>query len=125
MLIAEYEKLGTPASHGCIRMQVGDCCWIFQNCKVGTKVLVTDDEGPEPPQLPALIYEEPYMDASLTYGWDPTDPDPHNPYLTLSSYADALVVPTLPPQQSQTARPTKPASPKPTPNITPAPTANE
>ena len=50
------------------------------NCPVGTPVTITDDSGPEVPKTLPLIYEEPYMDARQEYGWDPTDPDPENPY---------------------------------------------
>ena len=120
MMVEEYEKLGSPASHGCIRMLVGDSCWIYENCKPGTKVRITDDVGPEPPARPALIYEEPYMDPSQTYGWDPTDPDPENPYLQIESYAAAMIVPTLSPEQNSTPKPTKQATPKPTPAPTPS-----
>lgn len=116
MMVEEYELLGSPASHGCIRMLVGDCYWIYQNCKIGTKVRITDDVGPEAPQRPALIYEEPYMDPSQSYGWDPTDPDPENPYLQIESYAAAMVVPTLSPEQNSTPKPTRQATPKPTPD---------
>ena len=80
MLVEEYEKLGHPASHGCVRLLVGDAYWIYTNCKRGTKVQVVTDAGPTPPAAPALIYEAPYMNASHTLGWDPTDPDKENPY---------------------------------------------
>ena len=80
MLIQEYELMGSPASHGCVRLLVGDAYWIYKNCKWGTKVFVTDAVGPTPPPAPALIYAEPYMNADQTLGWDPTDPDPENPY---------------------------------------------
>ena len=80
MLIEEYEKLGSPASHGCVRLLVGDAYWVYDNCKRGTTVFVTTDAGPEPPAAPALIYEEPYMNKDHTLGWDPTDPDKENPY---------------------------------------------
>ena len=81
MLIAEYEKMGSPASHGCVRLLVGDAYWVYKNCKWGTKVHVTTEAGPDAPDAPALIYEEPYMNADHTLGWDPTDPDGSNPYL--------------------------------------------
>ena len=122
MLIAEYEKLGTDASHGCVRMLVGDCCWIYRNCRIGTRVTVTDDSGPEHPKKPALIYAEPYMDVNAEYGWDPTDPDPNNPYLKLEEYASAMIVPTNDPNKSKTPRPTNVATPRPTNTATPGPT---
>ena len=80
MLIDEYEKLGSPASHGCVRLLVGDAYWIYKNCPRGTRVMVLDSVGPAAPAAPPLIYEEPYMNADHTLGWDPTDPDEENPY---------------------------------------------
>ncbi|MDO4867669.1 MAG: peptidoglycan-binding protein [Clostridia bacterium] len=32
--------LGNPASHGCVRLQVEDAKWLFENCKRGTAVIV-------------------------------------------------------------------------------------
>ena len=46
MLIDEYEKLGSPASHGCVRLLVGDAYWIYKNCPRGTRVMVVDTVGP-------------------------------------------------------------------------------
>lgn len=34
--IAEYNKLGSKASHACIRLPVPDARWIFYNCAYGT-----------------------------------------------------------------------------------------
>ena len=125
MIVAEYEKLGTDVSHGCVRLLVGDSYWIYTNCKVGTPVTVTDDDGPPPPEKPALIYEEPYMNRSGELGWDPTDPDPNNPYLQIEAYAAAMIVPTLDPRKAHTPRPTKQVTPKPTPTATPTPMPSE
>lgn len=36
----EAAKLGTPASHGCIRLEVEDAKWIYDNIPDGTKVTV-------------------------------------------------------------------------------------
>lgn len=33
-------KLGTPASHGCVRLSVEDARWIYNNCPAGTTVTV-------------------------------------------------------------------------------------
>ena len=33
-------KLGSPASHGCVRLAVEDAKWIYQNCAKGTTVVV-------------------------------------------------------------------------------------
>lgn len=75
----DYNKLGKPASLGCIRMAVADAKWIFDNCKRGTEVDVysgpasTDPLGtPEPIKLDT---KSEYRD------WDPTDLTPENPWL--------------------------------------------
>ncbi|HOB30331.1 MAG TPA: L,D-transpeptidase [Bacillota bacterium] len=38
----EAEKLGQPASHGCIRLKVEDAKWIYDNIPEKTKVLIHD-----------------------------------------------------------------------------------
>lgn len=121
MIVAEYEKLGTDVSHGCVRMLVGDCYWIYRNCKVGTGVTVTDEDGPLPPEKPKLFYAEPYMSIDGVYGWDPTDPSPLNPYRKLPDYDEYLIVPTLIPEKQKTPRPTAVITPSPTPKRTPFP----
>lgn len=41
-LLAEssFDALGTPASHGCVRLLVSDAKWIYDNCGEGTVVTV-------------------------------------------------------------------------------------
>jgi len=80
MIVKYYESLGTIASGGCVRLRCVDAYWVYMNCVVGTEIGITHDSGPPPPQPPALNYEEPYMPADHKYGWDPSDPDPENPY---------------------------------------------
>lgn len=67
--VAAYNRLGTIASHGCIRLTAGDCKWIYDNCKVGTKVIIydnTSDPGP---------FDKPKAQKLKSYHtWDPTDP---------------------------------------------------
>ena len=36
----EYNKLGKPASLGCVRLQAGNIKWIYDNCDNGTKVTI-------------------------------------------------------------------------------------
>ncbi|OCZ53753.1 L,D-transpeptidase [Dehalobacter sp. TeCB1] len=38
MIAEEAAKLGTPASHGCIRLEVENAKWIYNNIPQGTKV---------------------------------------------------------------------------------------
>lgn len=37
---SEAEKLGTPASHGCVRLTVADAYWMYKNIPFGTKVVI-------------------------------------------------------------------------------------
>ena len=63
-----YNKLGSPASHGCIRLTVGDAKWIYDNCKVKTKVTINDKSD-------GCKFDKPKT-AKLKAGqnYDPTDP---------------------------------------------------
>ncbi len=73
----EYNKLGTKASAGCVRMTVRDVKWIYDNCPVGTKVKIYDGNIPSgitKPTVPKIPADSPNK------GWDPTDPDKNNPW---------------------------------------------
>lgn len=64
---SKYNKLGEPASGGCIRMTVADAKWIYDNCGLGTSVTIGDSlaapfDKPEGIKIPA------------GQNWDPTDP---------------------------------------------------
>lgn len=75
-----YNRLGQTASHGCVRLNVEDAKWIYDNCPVGTKVTIYDSKDPGPLGKPTTIR----IDVNSPYrGWDPTDPDPRNPWLKL------------------------------------------
>ena len=72
----QFNKLGTAASHGCIRVSVADAKWIYDHCAVGTTVVIYDDKkNPGPLGKPEVIK------ITKANGWDPTDPDPQNPFL--------------------------------------------
>ena len=64
---ANYNMLGQPASHGCVRLCVRDAKWIYDNCAVGTTVTIGDSLA-APFDKPATIK----IPAWQT--WDPTDP---------------------------------------------------
>ncbi len=66
--VSAYNKLGTTCSHGCIRLTAGDAKWIYDNCKIGTKVVIYSKGGYEPFSKPSS-YKLP-----LWHTWDPTDP---------------------------------------------------
>lgn len=73
----EYNKLGTAASMGCVRMRVIDAKWIYDNCPSGTTVRIYDGSlpsGVSKPYAYKIPSDSPYR------GWDPTDPDSNNPW---------------------------------------------
>lgn len=72
----EYNKLGTAASAGCIRLAVKDCKWIYDNCPSGTTVRIINS-GTDPLPRPKSIM---LTEKSKYPTWDPTDPDPNNPW---------------------------------------------
>ncbi len=75
-----YNNLGVGDSMGCIRLTVADAKWIYDNCPLGTTVEIYDDiNNPGPLGKPSAIKIEPSNPAA---GWDPTDPDPANPWNT-------------------------------------------
>lgn len=71
----EYDKLGSAASHGCIRMCVRDSKWIYDNCPIGTQVNVVTASGPAGAGVPKRQKGAEYS------GWDPSDKwSADNPY---------------------------------------------
>lgn len=73
---AEFNKLGVAASQGCIRMAVRDAKWLYDNCAKGTFVYIyeKDETGPAYEPVPKIDLSDPRCN------WDPTDPDPKNPW---------------------------------------------
>ena len=71
-----YNQLGTICSHGCVRLTCGDAKWIYDNCPIGTTVRIYDSST-----LPVPKPTAPWLDITSPYrGWDPTDPNPNNPW---------------------------------------------
>ena len=67
-----YNKLGSPASAGCIRMTVADAKWIYDHAGTGTQVKVVKGSSKTPGPLgkPATIKIK-----SSKVKYDPTDPE--------------------------------------------------
>lgn len=67
---SKYNRLGSPASAGCVRMTVADAKWLYDYMPTGTpvKIVVGSSSKPGPLGKPAL--------PKTTYGinYDPTDP---------------------------------------------------
>ena len=79
LMYDEYNKLGTCASHGCIRLAVNDTKWIFDNCRSGTVTVIYNDRtsaGPMGKPQPIRID----TGNPVLRGWDPADPDKYNPW---------------------------------------------
>ncbi len=73
---AEYNKLGTAASMGCVRLTAADAKWIYDNCPIGTQVKIINN-GTDPLPRPQAVK----LGQNATYkNWDPTDPNPNNPW---------------------------------------------
>jgi len=73
--IAEFNKLGTNASQGCVRLSVSDSYWIYKNCPLNTPVSVVDADASADP-----LGTPPTVEQKIYNGWDPTDPDEINPF---------------------------------------------
>lgn len=110
----EYNKLGEPASLGCIRLSVEDAKWLVDNCPSGTKVTIYDSPDPGPlgkPTPKKIDLNSPYK------GWDPTDPDEGNPWhsffatsSTTTTTASTTGKTTAATKASSTTRPSSTAS---------------
>ena len=67
----EYARLGSPASHGCIRVCVADAKWIFENCG-GCTIRIFDGTYSSQEVFKGPIGRRPLMYMPGDY--DPTDP---------------------------------------------------
>lgn len=76
----EYDKLGTSASAGCVRLRVSDALWIYNNCGRGTQVEFTASHQ-DPLGKPTAMKISGYPDLR---GYDPTDPATNNPWKNAS-----------------------------------------
>ena len=70
-----YNQLGTICSHGCVRVTCGDAYWMYMNCPIGTEVKIYNSST-----LPVPKPTAQKMPTNVRFGWDPTDPDPNNPF---------------------------------------------
>jgi len=73
----EYDKLGTKASMGCIRLTAKDAKWIYDNIKKGTIVEFYSSSNPGPLGKPEAMKISKYEEYR---NWDPTDPSSKNPW---------------------------------------------
>lgn len=74
----EFNKLGSPASLGCIRLCYADETWLYENCPTGFTTIIYDDyASPGPLGKPEPVKIDTTDEQAR--GWDPTDPE--NPYI--------------------------------------------
>lgn len=77
--VEEFNKLGSNASLGCVRLSVSDTKWIYDNCENNTEVRIYDDDNPGPLGKPETI-----KITDFKCGWDPTDDNKSNPYYKMA-----------------------------------------
>ncbi len=65
-----YNQLGSPASGGCIRLTVKHAKYLYDNCPIGTKVIISDSVA-----RPKYVEIETAPKIPLTQNYDPTDPN--------------------------------------------------
>ena len=73
----EYDKLGTSCSMGCVRLQMKDALWIYENQAEIAAVEFYRSPVAGPLGKPEL---EPISGNETCRGWDPTDPEEGNPW---------------------------------------------
>lgn len=78
MSVRAYNLMGQTDSLGCVRLLCDDAKWIYENCALKTKVVIFRGKKKDDP-LGKPSFQK--LDASFRTSWDPTDPDPQNPYV--------------------------------------------
>lgn len=73
----EYNKLGSPASAGCVRLRAQDIKWIYDNVPDGTQVEIYEGALPVGIEKPVV---EKIGETDARKNWDPTDPEAGNPW---------------------------------------------
>lgn len=66
-----YNRLGSPASAGCIRMTVADAKWIYDYASAGSEVNIIKGNSAKPGPLG----KNPIIRVDYTINYDPTDPE--------------------------------------------------
>ena len=70
---SEYNKLGYPASHGCIRCCVADAKWVYENCN-GSQLYVFDGTYQSLETKKGPLGRKPLVALKGSKNYDPTDP---------------------------------------------------
>ena len=104
----EYDKLGTAASAGCVRLTVADAKWIYDNCASGCYVEFCTTLNVSKPSAAKISSNE----ACRNY--DPTDPVANNPWRNYVEPTPSVEPST--PAESPIPEPTPEPKPDETPN---------
>lgn len=64
-----YNNLGVSRSLGCVRLTCANAKWIYDNCKIGTEVVIYND-----PVNPGPFFKPYQVWVPQDQTWDPTDP---------------------------------------------------
>jgi hypothetical protein len=75
----QFNRLGTVASHGCVRLACIDAKWIYDKCPAGTKVTIYSSSKLSKIGKPKALKSY----SSTGMNWDPTDPASGNPNFKL------------------------------------------
>lgn len=85
----DLNAMGKAASHGCVRLFCIDAKWIYDHCPPGTPVEVYERREGKYLNLPDQINY--FRLKKGAPSWDPTDPDPNNPYHDLKVFLKWIV----------------------------------
>lgn len=69
LLVDGYNYLGINKSLGCVRLVAANAKWIYDNCRLGTEVVIYEDPVPGP------FYKPTVTPIPWDQTWDPTDPN--------------------------------------------------
>ena len=70
----EYNKLGQPASHGCIRACVADAKWVYYHCN-GSRIYIIDGVVTYHDAYKGPLGKNPLTPLRGAKNFDPTDPE--------------------------------------------------
>lgn len=131
LMYKSFNRLGWIISHGCVRLAVNDAKWIYDNCPIGTTVVIYNDSKSSGPMGRPVGIKIDTKDL-FRRGWDPTDPDEANPWgdeykmgttirseIALKDYEKAME------DGSWDSSINPPERPTPTPDFTPTPEPTE
>ncbi len=69
LITGGYNRLGVTRSLGCIRLTCANAKWVYDNCKLGTKVEIYEDTA-----TPGPFFKPYHLWIPETQTWDPSDP---------------------------------------------------